>query len=82
MPAAKKLGENVRQLRIERNLTQEQVALEAGLRLSFVSDIERGKRNVSVETLLKLAKALNVDSAVILEGVELEEAEAPKATRH
>lgn len=62
----------MRAARIERGLTQEHIALEAGLHLSFVSDIERGKRNISIETLLKLAKVLQVAPAFLLEGVELD----------
>lgn len=71
--ASHRLGAKVRPLRNERGLTQEQVALETGLHLSFVSDIERGKRNISIETLLKLAQALHVTPALLLDGVELDD---------
>ena len=49
---------NVRSLRIERNLTQEQLAYEAEIDLTYLGGIERGKRNPSVEVLGRIAAAL------------------------
>jgi transcriptional regulator with XRE-family HTH domain len=72
LTANEQLGANVRAVRTSRGLTQEQVAFDTGLHLSFVSDIERGKRNISVQTLLKLARALGVAAPALLEGVALD----------
>lgn len=47
-------------------LTQEQLAGLAGLRTSYVSDIERGRRNVSVITLLRLSLALEIPPESLL----------------
>ena len=54
---------NVRRLRVERKLTQEQLAHEAGLDLTYVGGIERGRRNPSIEVLGRLAAALAVNPA-------------------
>jgi transcriptional regulator with XRE-family HTH domain len=60
------VGGNVRRLRLERGLTQEQLALEAELDLTYVGGIERGKRNPSLLAIVRLAGALNIDPAELL----------------
>ena len=57
------VGRNVRRLRQARELTQEQLAFEAGLDLTYVGGIERGKRNPSLLVLAKLAAALRAEIA-------------------
>ncbi|HEX5983234.1 MAG TPA: helix-turn-helix transcriptional regulator [Solirubrobacterales bacterium] len=52
------LGEAVRRLRLEAGLSQEQLAERAGTDLTQVGGIERGVRNPSYTTLLRLANAL------------------------
>lgn len=54
------VGQNVRRLRIEKGLTQEQLAFEAEIDLTYLGDIERGKRNPSVLVLARLAAAVGV----------------------
>lgn len=54
------VGSNVRRLRIAKGLTQEQLAFEADLDLTYVGGIERGKRNPSLLVLARLATALGV----------------------
>jgi transcriptional regulator with XRE-family HTH domain len=61
-----KLGNNIKRLRRQKNLSQEQLALEAKLDLTSVSEIESGLRNPSIKTLLKLAKALNTTPSDLL----------------
>jgi transcriptional regulator with XRE-family HTH domain len=55
-----KLGRNVRRLRHQRGLTQEQLAFEAEIDLTYVGGIERGKRNPSLMVMARIADALNV----------------------
>ena len=52
------VGRNVRQLRQAKGLTQEQLAFEAGLDLTYVGGIERGRRNPSLLVMVRLAAAL------------------------
>jgi transcriptional regulator with XRE-family HTH domain len=59
-PALKKLGDRVRQLRLEQGLSQEGLADAVGFGRSYMSGIERGVRNPSVLQLMRLAKALGV----------------------
>jgi transcriptional regulator with XRE-family HTH domain len=66
MDVVKLLGRNVRALRRERGLSQEEVAHRANMERSYVSDLERGTRNPSVRALGRLAAALDVDPAALL----------------
>ena len=52
------VGANVRRLRVERKLTQEQLAHEAKIDLTYLGGIERGRRNPSVDVLGRIARAL------------------------
>jgi transcriptional regulator with XRE-family HTH domain len=56
-----RFGRRLRQLRLERRLSQEELAFRAGLHRTYVSSAERGERNVALVNLERLAKALNVD---------------------
>lgn len=60
MDVVQLLGKNVRRYRKARGLTQEQLALEAEMERSYVSDLERGTRNPSVRALGRLAEALGI----------------------
>jgi transcriptional regulator with XRE-family HTH domain len=60
------LGANVREYRKLRGLTQEQLALDAEMERSYVSDLERGTRNPSVKALGRLAEALRVEPHLLL----------------
>ena len=53
------LGKNIREIRKTKGFSQEELALIAEIDRSYVGGIERGERNVSFLTLVKLAKHLN-----------------------
>lgn len=55
------VGENIREKRIKLNLTQDQLAYEAGVTREFVNKVESGKYNISLRNLAKLASVLNTD---------------------
>ncbi len=58
--ARKVFARNVRKLRRLQELSQEALALEAGMSRTYVSEIERGERNVSIDNMGALADALGV----------------------
>jgi len=60
------LGENVRSLRRERGLTQEQLAFEAKIDLTYVGGIERGRRNPSLLVIARIGAALGVEPADLI----------------
>jgi XRE family transcriptional regulator, regulator of sulfur utilization len=57
---------NLRRLRKERGLTQEQLAERVGMEQGYYSRIERGRVTPSIRTALKLAGALDVEMNVLL----------------
>ena len=61
-----KFGKNVRRLRRQRGLTQEQLAFEAEIDLTYVGGIERGKRNPSLLVMARIANALSVTLTKLL----------------
>lgn len=60
-------GARVRALRLRRNLSQEKLAELADLHRNYVGGIERGERNVGLLNIVKLARALAVRPASLME---------------
>ncbi|WP_223879966.1 helix-turn-helix domain-containing protein [Paenibacillus spiritus] len=54
------VGERIRTIRKEKNYTQEFLAEKANIHYTYISDIERGERNISLETLEKVVQALEI----------------------
>ncbi len=54
------IGWNLRRLRVERNISQDDLALIANVERAYVGYLERGQRNPTVATLGRLAEALDV----------------------
>jgi transcriptional regulator with XRE-family HTH domain len=54
------LGAKIRTLRKAKRLSQELLAHKAGLKESYISELENGKVNTTIETLLKIALVLEV----------------------
>jgi transcriptional regulator with XRE-family HTH domain len=60
------LGKNVRRLRQQRAMTQEQLAFDAEIDLTYLGGIERGKRNPSLLVMVRIAEALSVSLLKLL----------------
>ena len=60
------IGNRIRELRINADLSQEKLAFECELDRTYIGSVERGERNISVINLQKIAKALNLKSADLL----------------
>ena len=67
---AKQFGVLVRRLRSERGFSQEEFAFRVGLHRTYVGDIERGEKNVTLVTAEKLAKGLGLTLAGLLTELE------------
>lgn len=61
-----KFGEQIKKLRKEKGLTQEQLADAAQIERSYMGTIERGERNPTLLKVYRIAKALKVDSSRLL----------------
>jgi transcriptional regulator with XRE-family HTH domain len=62
----KKFGENIRKVRKNLGLSQETLALKAGIERSYMGAIERGERNPSFDKIFHLCKALKIKSSEII----------------
>lgn len=62
------LAQNIKRLRLERGLSQEALAGAAELHRNYVGGIERGERNVAIDNIGKIAAALGVSSADLVDG--------------
>lgn len=60
------LGQNLRRLRTEKGLSQEEFAFEAKIHRTYISDIDRGARNPSLLVLQRLADAVGVSASELL----------------
>lgn len=65
-----KYGHVVRKIRLEKGISQETLADLSGLHRTYMSDIELGKRNVSLENIDRIANALDVSISEIFKQIE------------
>lgn len=63
------LGMRIRFLRKERKLSQEDLALEAGINPKYLCDIEKGRRNMTLDILLKICQALHISLVDLFKGI-------------
>ena len=67
------IGDNIRKARKQRGYSQEEFADIAGFSRSYYTEIETGKRNISVLNLIKIMEALNVDPNEIIGFLKLKQ---------
>ena len=65
----KSLGDNLKKIRELKNLTQETLAYEAGFSRSYYTEVENGKRNISLINIKKLANVLGISLSEILKNI-------------
>lgn len=70
MKAVDQLGMRIKFLRKERKWSQEDLALEADVNKNYISDLENGRRNPSLEILEKIAVAFNISLSELFKGIE------------
>lgn len=69
----KQFGETLRAFRLEAGLSQEKLAAKAGIDRTYVGGSERGERNVALVNIVRLADALGIRPAQLLEPFEPKE---------
>ena len=62
----KDIGQRIRELRVKRGQTQAQLAGSAGLNRAYIVSVERGKQNISMAVVIKIANALAVPTEQLL----------------
>ena len=62
-------GDNIRRLRTDFGWSQEKLAEACGLHRTYIGAVERGERNVSLENIVEIARALGVRPAELMEGL-------------
>lgn len=65
-----KLGRKIREQRIIIGLSQEELANISGLHRTYIGSVERGERNVSLQNIVTIAKALSITPSILFEGIE------------
>lgn len=65
-----KVGNRIRELRLESGLSQEKLAFASNLDRTYIGSVERGERNISVINLNKISTALNINSYELLKIAE------------
>ena len=66
MTSGKKLGENLRKLRLKKNMSQGDLATVLSVDRAYISNIENGRMNPTLSTLEKIAGALGISSSELL----------------
>jgi len=63
------IGLRIKELRRQKNMTQEQLAFTAEVDRTYIASVEKGKRNISIVNLEKIAIALGVTLSELFEGL-------------
>lgn len=74
-PILIQLGRNVRTLREQLGLSQEELAFRSGLDRTYVGGVERGERNIGVLNIVRVALALEVSPSMLVQGLEIHQEE-------
>jgi transcriptional regulator with XRE-family HTH domain len=65
-----KFGKKVREERLKRGLSQEQLAEKANVHRTYIGMVERAEKNITLENIEKIANALNINISVLFENNE------------
>lgn len=82
MTVAERFGRNLWRCRRRADLSQEELSSRAALHRTEIGLLEQGKRTAKVDTLMKLAGALEADPAVLLKGIAWQPVENPPGCFH
>ena len=64
-----KLGQRIKSLRIEKGLSQEKFALLIDMDRTYLTSVENGKRNISLENIAKIANGFNITIEELFKGM-------------
>lgn len=64
-----RLGHRIKELRTKSGISQEKFALSIGMDRTYLTSVETGRRNISIQNLYKIAQGLNVTLSELLNGL-------------
>lgn len=65
----KKLGQRIKEKRLQLGLSQEKFALSINMDRTYFASVEKGKRNISILNIEKIAKGLNISLSELFQGL-------------
>ena len=71
MSIAKQIGERLRSYRNQKGWSQEELAEQAGLHPTYIGQLERGEKNATLDSISKVALALNISLSQLFESISL-----------
>lgn len=66
----KTLGIKIRELRLQQGISQESLADLTGLHRTYIGSVERGERNISLNNIIEIARALKTTPSILLENIQ------------
>ena len=75
MTIARELGERLRAYRTQRGWSQEEMAERADLHTTYIGQLERGEKNATIESISKVAAALDISLSKLFENISLASSE-------
>lgn len=60
-------GKNLKKIRIDKSISQEKLALLSSIDRTYISSVERGKRNISLINIIKISQSLNIHPSILLD---------------
>ena len=71
MDITKEFGKNIRNFRLKKKLSQEELADIADLHRTYIGAIERGEKNITLKNIIKITKALNIKPSDLFREMKL-----------
>lgn len=81
-PATREFGRRVAVRRQELGLSQERAAVAIGLHWTYLGQVERGRRNITLHNILKIAHGLHIEAAELVRALPAPIQEPQQATQH
>jgi transcriptional regulator with XRE-family HTH domain len=69
-PLLRELGDRIKDHRLDKGMTQAELAFKSGIHPTYIGSLETGGRNPSVDLLARLAKALDMDLGELVRGLQ------------
>lgn len=62
-----RFGQRIKEIRLKQNISQEELSFRSGLSKNYISDVERGTRNISLKSIEKIAEGFSINIKELFE---------------